>query len=89
MKQMSLRNNYLINVSNIKCYITKFVTGHLNNSIPPVGNVPGPPIIQGAALPSTPHILDMNKNSQAPQLPQTPVLQHSFKPKVSISFYIM
>lgn len=55
--------------------------GHMNNSLPPVSNVTGPPVIQGAALPTTPHILDMNKNSQPPQLPQTPVLQHSFKPK--------
>ncbi|XP_066904418.1 bromodomain-containing protein 3 isoform X4 [Halyomorpha halys] len=55
--------------------------GHMNNSLPPVSNVPGPPILPSATLPTTPHILDMNKNSQPPQLPQTPVLQHSFKPK--------
>ncbi|CAH1402072.1 unnamed protein product [Nezara viridula] len=55
--------------------------GHLNNSLPPISNIPVQPIIPSAALPTTPHVLDMNKNSQPPQLPQTPVLPHSFKPK--------
>lgn len=53
--------------------------GLLNNSIP-VSNVPAPTIIP-SGIP-TPLLLDMNKNSQPPpQLPQTPNLQHAFKPK--------
>ncbi|XP_024080312.1 bromodomain-containing protein 3-like isoform X2 [Cimex lectularius] len=50
----------------------------LGNSIPV--SIP-PPTIIPTGLPVQPH-LDMNKNSQPPPtLPQTPNLQHAFKPK--------
>lgn len=55
----------------------------MNNSLPPVTTVPAPTIIP-SGLPA--QFLDMNKNSQPPQLPSTPNLQHAFKPKVSVIY---